>query len=160
MEFVTPEGIFKCDRSHSLKLVFYTRFPDGYTWRCRIVYNDDKKKSYFVMYIDLYARTLFLMHLIYCYTKFSQLILKVPKLVHPLIMLKKLDGTLKPPCRNTVKKSFYTGYLAKFIFLKRCRTSNLDPLSEFYKYTGILYNLTLVFEAGEEYVNSSYNSNS
>lgn len=38
------------------------------------------------------------------------------------------------------KKEFYAGYLAKYMFLKKCRSQNLDPTIEFFKHAGILYN--------------------
>ena len=37
------------------------------------------------------------------------------------------------------KKSFYAGYLAKFMFTKHCRSHNLDPTREFFKHAGTLY---------------------
>lgn len=37
------------------------------------------------------------------------------------------------------KKTFYAGYLAKFMFLKRCRAFNLDPTAEFFKEAGVVY---------------------
>ena len=39
------------------------------------------------------------------------------------------------------KKSFYAGYLAKFMFTKHCRSHNLDPTTEFFKHAGILYHM-------------------
>ncbi|KAF0724803.1 Uncharacterized protein FWK35_00027747, partial [Aphis craccivora] len=39
------------------------------------------------------------------------------------------------------KKSFYAGYLAKFMFTKHCRSHNLDPTTEFFKHAGILYHV-------------------
>lgn len=37
------------------------------------------------------------------------------------------------------KKHFYAGYLAKYMFLKSCRTSGLDPLSEFFQLARVVY---------------------
>lgn len=39
------------------------------------------------------------------------------------------------------KKSFYAGYLAKFMFTKHCRLHNLDPTTEFFKHAGMLYHV-------------------
>ncbi|KAF0698354.1 zinc finger MYM-type protein 1-like, partial [Aphis craccivora] len=36
------------------------------------------------------------------------------------------------------KKEFYEGYLAKFMFLKKCRAFKLDATAEFFKQAGIL----------------------
>ena len=40
------------------------------------------------------------------------------------------------------KKRFYAGYLAKHMFLKSCRNSNLNPLDEFFHLSSLLYNPT------------------
>lgn len=37
------------------------------------------------------------------------------------------------------KKDFYGGYLAKFMFLKRCRRFKLDATAEFFKHVGVVY---------------------
>jgi len=37
------------------------------------------------------------------------------------------------------KKEFYAGYLAKYMFIKRCRAFQLDPTEQFFKHVGILY---------------------
>lgn len=39
-----------------------------------------------------------------------------------------------------VKKHFYSGYLTKFMVLKRCRSINVDSLPEFFKCVGKIYN--------------------
>jgi hypothetical protein len=38
------------------------------------------------------------------------------------------------------KKHFYGGYMAKFMFLEKCRLLNLDPVIEFFRLVGNLYN--------------------
>ena len=38
-------------------------------------------------------------------------------------------------------KSFFLGYLARFMFITRCRRQNLDPTVEFLKAAGSLYNV-------------------
>ena len=38
------------------------------------------------------------------------------------------------------KKEFYAGYLAKYMFTKKCRLLKLDPTAEFFKYAGTIYN--------------------
>lgn len=38
------------------------------------------------------------------------------------------------------KKHFYAGYLAKYMFLKACRASTLNPLVEFFKLAAQVYN--------------------
>ena len=40
------------------------------------------------------------------------------------------------------KKEFYAGYLAKFMFIKKCRAFKLDATAEFFKNAGILYSGT------------------
>jgi len=52
-------------------------------------------------------------------------------------MWRHAKASLSQYCR---KKRFYGGYLAKFMFLKRCKILKLDPLKEFFIYTGNLYN--------------------
>jgi hypothetical protein len=42
-----------------------------------------------------------------------------------------------PPYKTS--KQFFGGYLAKFMFLKRCRALKLDPTMEFFKLAGSLY---------------------
>jgi len=37
------------------------------------------------------------------------------------------------------KKEFYAGYLAKYMFMKKCRAYKLDGTAEFFKQAGILY---------------------
>jgi hypothetical protein len=37
------------------------------------------------------------------------------------------------------KKHFYAGYLAKYMFLKVCRSSGLNPLVEFFKLAAQVY---------------------
>lgn len=37
------------------------------------------------------------------------------------------------------KKHFYGGYMAKFIFFNKCRILNLDPIIEFFRLAGNLY---------------------
>jgi hypothetical protein len=37
------------------------------------------------------------------------------------------------------KKHFYGGYMAKFMFLKKCHILNLDPVVEFFRLAGKLY---------------------
>ncbi|CAI6358292.1 unnamed protein product [Macrosiphum euphorbiae] len=37
------------------------------------------------------------------------------------------------------KKHFYGGYMAEFMFLKKCRILNLDPIIEFFRLAGNLY---------------------
>ncbi|XP_050066435.1 uncharacterized protein LOC126555581 [Aphis gossypii] len=38
------------------------------------------------------------------------------------------------------KKTFYAGYLAKYMFTKHCRSHKLDPTAEFLKQAGLVYN--------------------
>ena len=38
------------------------------------------------------------------------------------------------------KKTFYAGYLAKYMFTKYCRSHKLDPTAEFLKQAGLIYN--------------------
>lgn len=38
------------------------------------------------------------------------------------------------------KKEFFGGYLAKFLFVKRCRLTNVDPTVEFFRIASTLYN--------------------
>lgn len=38
------------------------------------------------------------------------------------------------------KKKFFFGYLSKYVFMKYCKSHNLDSLVEFYKLAGALYN--------------------
>lgn len=38
------------------------------------------------------------------------------------------------------RKAFFAGYLAKYMFLKRCRASNIDPFFEFLRIAGEVYN--------------------
>ncbi|XP_036340624.1 uncharacterized protein LOC118749988 [Rhagoletis pomonella] len=37
-------------------------------------------------------------------------------------------------------KKFFSGYLAKFMFVRHCKHAGLDPLSNFFKLAGALYN--------------------
>jgi len=53
------------------------------------------------------------------------------------------EASLSQYCR---KKRFYGGYLAKFMFLKRCRILNIEPLTEFFKLAGELYDPKAVHE--------------
>ncbi|KAE9542513.1 hypothetical protein AGLY_003374, partial [Aphis glycines] len=69
-------------------------------------------------------------------------------------MWRHAKASLSQYCR---KKRFYGGYLAKFMFLKRCRILNIEPLTEFFKLAGELYdpkaiqeNNLLLLSDGEE----------
>lgn len=42
------------------------------------------------------------------------------------------------------KKQFIAGYLAKFMFQKMCKAQKLDPLVEFFKMAGSIYDATKV----------------
>ena len=37
------------------------------------------------------------------------------------------------------RKAFFGGYLAKYMFLKRCRIEKLDPFKDFFKLAGTVY---------------------
>lgn len=39
------------------------------------------------------------------------------------------------------QKEFYGGYLAKYMFLKKCRVLKQDPTVEFFRHAGALYNI-------------------
>lgn len=45
------------------------------------------------------------------------------------------------PCSGR-RKHFMPGYLAKFMFLRRCKSQNLDPFKEFCRVAGMLYDAT------------------
>ncbi|MBW0563006.1 hypothetical protein O181_102721 [Austropuccinia psidii MF-1] len=51
-------------------------------------------------------------------------------------MWRHAKAFLSQYCR---KKKFFTGYLAKFMFIKHCKSLNVDPLPEFFKIAGKLY---------------------
>lgn len=51
---------------------------------------------------------------------------------------KHAKASLSQYCR---KKEFYAGYLAKYMFLKKCKSFNLDATIEFFKQAGILYDI-------------------
>lgn len=40
------------------------------------------------------------------------------------------------------KKEFFGGYLAKYMFLKRCRSNRFDPFFEFLRLAGTSYDAT------------------
>lgn len=42
------------------------------------------------------------------------------------------------------KKQFIAGYLAKFMFHKMCKAQKLDPLVEFFKMAGSIYDATKI----------------
>ncbi|KAG5679537.1 hypothetical protein PVAND_009097 [Polypedilum vanderplanki] len=44
------------------------------------------------------------------------------------------------------RKSFYASYLAKYIFMKKCRSLELDPFLEFLRLAGKLYDATNYFD--------------
>jgi hypothetical protein len=69
-------------------------------------------------------------------------------------MWRNAKALLSQYCR---KKRFYGGYLAKFIFLKRYKILKLDPLIEFFIYTGKLYNSLGAIE--QEYILDDQASN-
>lgn len=48
------------------------------------------------------------------------------------------------------RKRFFSGYLAKYMFLKRCRLQKIDPLIEFFKLAGLVYQPLLVQEGSVE----------
>jgi len=49
------------------------------------------------------------------------------------------------------QKEFYGGYLAKYMFIKKCRTLKLDPTVEFFRHAGVLYNKEMNDELDDEY---------
>jgi len=48
------------------------------------------------------------------------------------------------------KKTFYAGYLAKYMFTKHCRAHKLDPTAEFLKHAGVVYNLDNTEHVGHD----------
>ncbi|XP_022174514.1 uncharacterized protein LOC111036697 [Myzus persicae] len=56
-------------------------------------------------------------------------------------MWRHAKASLSKYCR---KKKFFRGYMAKCMFVKRCRYQKLDVLTEFFKYAGQLYDPILL----------------
>ena len=46
------------------------------------------------------------------------------------------------------KKQFFVGYLAKYVFVKRCRMTNVDPTVAFFELAGSLYDPLAEVAAG------------
>lgn len=42
--------------------------------------------------------------------------------------------------KSCTKKSFFSGYLAKYMFLKACRQENVDPTLKFFELASRVYN--------------------
>lgn len=55
------------------------------------------------------------------------------------------------------KKEFFGGYLAKYMFLKRCRSQHLDPFFEFLRLIGIVYNVNAKEADDAEHSEDEYN---
>lgn len=43
------------------------------------------------------------------------------------------------PAGSGRRKHFFAGYLAKYVFFKKCKAENKDPVLEFFRYAGKLY---------------------